>query len=901
VKALKWFAGRATGIRGRLLLILGMAGLAIIAASAAALVALLDTRSEVTEVMDRQLPAATAALVLARVGERLQDRTPALMAAQGAEARKEQTELVNRDLLSLAGETERLRRLTVSEDAGSGDIAMLAPRLADNLRQLACLLEERAGFDADLDRQRAALIALRERVQQILGPSILAVDQMIGEGESHGSGLFRRAARAQGPLLEAERLVGSALRELLIAAEASTVEDIRLSRQTFDREIHQLVTLLRQVPAGLRMGLQSAVDELALQSGEHGVFALHESALEAASQADRLVADSRQVAAALKGELDVLVGSTNEKIALAAEAMGDALFNNTLRFVAVSILVVLVATLLSYRVVVLDISDNLRAVTAAMQRLADGERDAQVPAMERRDEIGDLARVFNVFKENAFRMETLDRQLTEKSNLLLATFDNMNDGFTVFDEQRRLVAWNPRYLQLYGLSDSDIALGIPIERILAVLAKKGVRVYTSLAEEIPIQDLFSERWALTKDLEVRCPDGHRVELRRNPMPDSGFVTLHMDVSERRLMESQLRQAQKMEAVGQLTGGIAHDFNNILAAIVGNLTQLEMGVRDDPFLHERWQRAMGASDRAARQVERLLAFSRRQRLAPETVDVNELLGGMIDLLEYSLGENIALHTDLAPDLAAVRVDPGQLENALMNLAINARDAIEGKGQITFSTTRYGPDAVEIAVRDSGCGIASELLDRVFDPFFTTKAAGKGSGLGLSMVYGFVQQSGGSVAIDSAPGEGTTVRIRLPLADGHEQPVPASPDDDETQAEPRPGQGETILVVDDDRDLLEATADQLRSLGYRVLTAKDGGKALEALQQTPEIRLLYTDVVMPRPWDGQSLAREAVSRRPGLPILFTSAEAGELVDPAAVLLRKPVPIDLLARTVARLLDS
>ncbi len=897
-----WLNWRSAGIHRRLLLILGLTALAIGVASAVALMALLEIRRELSGVMDRELPASTAALVLARVGERLQDRTPALMAASGAEARRRQTELINLDLMSLASETERLSHLTTDDSLGMDTISRLASTLADNLRDLAALLETRAVFDTGLQRQRNRLIALRERVQQILGPSLLAVAEVISNPQPQDSGLFRRAATAQGPLLEVERLVGSAFGELVIAAEAATVDELDLARGAFERIGRQLQSLVPQIPSGLRAELGDAIAELAKQSADTGILALRQGELETIDRADRLVTASRGIATELKTHVDLLVRSANDHIARAASAMGDTILSNTLLFMAVSVTLVLLATLLSYRFVVRDISENLRAVTGAMQRLADGERDAQVPAMERQDEIGDLVRVFNVFKDNSFRMERLDRQLTEKSNLLLATFDNMNDGFTVFDPEDRLVAWNPRYLQLYGLSDKDIGYGSPLSQILQVLTDRGAKAFTNLGEEVPLGTLSAERSTVHRQFEVRCPGGQRVELRSNPMPKGGYVTIHTDVTERRAIENQLHQAQKMEAVGQLTGGLAHDFNNILAVILGNLTQMEAGIKHDPPLHEHWQRTMGAADRAARQVERLLAFSRRQRLEPETVDVNALLHGMIDLLEYSLGDGVALSTQLAPDLPAVRVDPGQLENALMNLALNACDAMHGNGRITFSTACKIPGAIEIAVGDTGYGIAPELLNRVFEPFFTTKAAGKGGGLGLSMVYGFVRQSGGEIGIESAPGQGTTLRIRLPVA-AQREPSTESVERRDPVARPLElrGDGELILVVDDDADLLELTAAQLRGLGYRVLTAGSGIEALEKLDSEPAIRLVYTDLVMPAPWDGIRLAREVLARRPELAILFTSGEVREVSDPPAELLRKPVPLDQLAASVRRLLDG
>jgi signal transduction histidine kinase len=343
----------------------------------------------------------------------------------------------------------------------------------------------------------------------------------------------------------------------------------------------------------------------------------------------------------------------------------------------------------------------------------------------------------------------------------------------------------------------DVGPGVSLEHLLERVAGTGAQAFTPLGEEVPVSALTGARDRLNREFQVRCTDGHRVELRSNPIPGGGFVTLHTDITERHAMEGQLRQAQKMEAVGQLTGGIAHDFNNILGAILGNLSVLEPAVRDQEETHECWRRAMGAVDRATRQVERLLAFSRRQHLAPEVVDPNALVEGMIDLLEYSLGSGVELHTKLAPDLPPLRVDPGQLENALMNLTINARDAMSGKGHISVNTTRIDADTVEIAVTDNGAGMAQEILERVLEPFFTTKPAGKGSsGLGLSMVYGFVHQSGGNLTIDSRPGQGTRVHILLPVATEATLP-PAKAEDSHDDGDigsgtNAPGDGQAILV-------------------------------------------------------------------------------------------------------------
>lgn len=893
------FSSISLSIKGRLLLILGLAALAIALASVAALAALAQARAQIDLVSRREIPAVELAQHLAQIGERLQDRMPALMMLKDGEARRGQMALIDADLQSLAREAGRLTVLHRSGIGPDADFSAPARDLAESLRSIASLSERLATLGEAGIAQRDAVIALRERVQQILGPSLLAVADVVGRDPPPAPAMFMRAALAQGTLQDVERLFGSAFGELLIAAEAATLEQIQASRQTFERVRDQLADRVPELPSGLQAELRSAIRDLGAQLEPTGLFALRAAELGALAEADRLEIANRRIASLLKARADALVLFANASIARAAAETGGTLLTNTFLLILASVAAVLTATWLSYRLVVRDVSFNLMAVTQAMRRLADGERDARIPAMDRRDEIGDLARVFNIFKNQAFRVETLDRQLTEKSNLLLATFDSMNDGFTVFDEQECLIAWNPRFLQLYGLADTDVGYGSPLGRIHGILAGKGARAFTTLGEPIPMDALASARRALNQQYEVRCPGGRMVELRSNPMPNGGFVTIHIEVSERRAMEHQLRQAQKMEAVGQLTGGIAHDFNNILAAILGNLSALEPGLRQDDALHERWRRAMGAADRAARQVERLLAFSRRQRLEPERVDINALVEGMMELLEYSLGERVRLDSCLAPELPPVRVDPGQLENALMNLAINARDAMSGEGRIRIETALRNGTDVEIRVADSGCGIPAELIDRVYEPFFTTKERGKGSGLGLSMVYGFVRQSGGDVLIESQMGQGTRVCIRLPGvldldgADPDQEPEAVSGE----RAIPAAAGEACILVVDDDPDLLAASVDQLRSLGYLALAAADGVQALDAIGSRPEIALLYTDVGLPAPWDGFSLAAEARARRPGLAVLFTSAQShpGRIAD--ADLLRKPVSLETLAERVGR----
>jgi signal transduction histidine kinase len=388
-------------------------------------------------------------------------------------------------------------------------------------------------------------------------------------------------------------------------------------------------------------------------------------------------------------------------------------------------------------------------------------------------------------------------------------------------------------------------------------------------------------------------------------------------AERKRLEEMLRQAQKMEAVGQLTGGLAHDFNNLLTIVIGNLELLLTECETDARAREMAEIALKASLRGAELTRQLLAFSRRQALETKEFDLNDLVAGTTELLRRTLGENIEVGLNLGADMWSALADPTQLEAALTNLAVNARDAMPKGGRLTVETANkcldsaYAAANVEITpgdyvmlgVSDTGSGIAAEILGKVFEPFFTTKESGRGTGLGLSMVYGFAKQSGGHVKIYSEVGQGTTVRLYLPRGTGDGKLPDASrieeAGDRATEA--------TILLVEDDADVRGVAVNLLTTLGYRVIEAGDGKTALELLGQDRSIDLLFTDVVMPGGISGRDLARKARTIRPALNILFTSgyaeaalAREGSITEYGAVL-SKPYLRQDLARKVREALAS
>jgi PAS domain S-box-containing protein len=416
--------------------------------------------------------------------------------------------------------------------------------------------------------------------------------------------------------------------------------------------------------------------------------------------------------------------------------------------------------------------------------------------------------------------------------------------------------------------------------------------------------------------------GRRVDWQVHCIPETsadgrvrGFFSLMHDLSEIKRLEARLVQAQKMEAVGQLTGGIAHDFNNLLGVVIGNLQLLERSMSDQPLQQRKVSTAMRAAMRGADLTRRLLAFARRQILEPEVVDLNRHLKGLDELLHRTLGESIEVRIERADELWLTRVDPGQIESAILNLAINARDAMPDGGTLTIATHNRVLDAVFcadhtdlepghyvcVSVSDTGAGIDTDTLKSVFEPFFTTKDHGKGTGLGLSMVLGFAKQSGGTATIESQVGKGTTVSILLPRCT-----EAMTRRDDTGMYRLMPGGRETILVVEDDADLRETSSAALHSLGYRIIQARNPEHALEVLSGDDAVDLLFTDIMMPGGMLGPTLAQRARELRPAINVLFTTGYANNhvLASGASVsnsdVLPKPFRTEDLAQRIRHLLD-
>ncbi|PPA78361.1 hybrid sensor histidine kinase/response regulator [Achromobacter spanius] len=381
----------------------------------------------------------------------------------------------------------------------------------------------------------------------------------------------------------------------------------------------------------------------------------------------------------------------------------------------------------------------------------------------------------------------------------------------------------------------------------------------------------------------------------------------------RQAEDTLRQSQKMEAVGQLAGGLAHDFNNLLMGIAGSLELISLRLAQQRLgeLERHIEVAQRGTERAAALTHRLLVFSRNQPLSPQAVDVNHLVRGMEDLIRRSVGPGIALDLACEPKLWAAWVDPHQFENALLNLCLNARDAMEGQGRLGIETAKVTlteqtsrerglpmGDYLRLTVTDTGCGMTPQTMQRIFEPFYTTKSPGQGTGLGLSMLYGFVRQSGGQVQVNSRPGQGTAMSLYFPRFDGALAPVEMSA----RLEPPRASTGATVLVAEDDVSVRAVVVETLSELGYAVIQANDGSSALRALSAPGQIDLLICDLGLPGRMDGRQVVDAGRMLRPGLKVLFITGSGSQtLAESGAPTLAKPFALDELARKVHALMGA
>ncbi|MFK3736986.1 response regulator [Massilia sp. TN1-12] len=509
---------------------------------------------------------------------------------------------------------------------------------------------------------------------------------------------------------------------------------------------------------------------------------------------------------------------------------------------------------------------------------------------------------------------TLEQQVSVRTAERDRIWRLSKDIMLVADFDARLVAVNPAFSAALGWREQDVVGTSFLDLVHPDDVQATLQQVGTLSGGGHVYR-FENRY--------RRKDGSYCTLAWTAVPDANFIhavgrDITADLQQAETMrrtEAALQQSQKMETIGKLTGGVAHDFNNLLQVISGNLQLLAPELAAMPDGRRRVENALASVQRGAKLASSLLAFARKQPLEPKVIRVSRLVMGMEDLLRRSLGEEIEIETVMSGGLWCTSIDVVQFENALLNLAINARDAMDGAGRLTIEVGNAMLDAaycaghpdvgpgqyVMIAVSDTGSGMPPEIMNRAFEPFFSTKAEGKGTGLGLSMVYGLVKQSGGHIKIYSEVGEGTTIKLYLPRADAAEDSYVA------LDTQPAVGGNETILVAEDDDAVRATVVEMLTGLGYRVLKAADAASALTVIDSGVHVDLLFTDVVMPGPLRSPELARKARERLPELAVLFTSGYTenaivhGGRLDRGVELIGKPYTKEHLARKIRHVLAN
>lgn len=776
----------------------------------------------------------------------------------------------------LHNDTELMRGLL-------GDIRRLSPGFGKQPGPAAKAGEQLAVIDdldaIDQDLARLLIVSGRQRqLKEELGELRVANDR-IGDSIARDKSVIAQRAPT---LLEIWARTAGALQAANAAELGSAESDnealwLRVRERGEDRRQPALADALQRLDGGAR-----------------SVFAVRRAFLSSEAQTGYLVTLLRGHADHLSGKsaryverLRQIASERSDKVRKVAVSSQSGLLLLAVAGVAVALLGVAYASRILHK---------LQAMTRVMARLAKGITSDRMPSTHRPDEIGELARAFEVFRTNLIEKEQLTQGLESQRRLQESVLNSMNDGVSVHDTHGSLIAWNPTFATLLGIDPGALHAGLSLATLRQAMYQPAR--WRQVSRETATRTSDGARIAASAELHLR--DQRTLEFHCQPLPDGGWVAVCRDLTSRRAVEAELRQAQKMDVLGQLTGGVAHDFNNFLVAILGNLELLLPRLDGQQDAQTMAERARRAAERASRLTRRLLAFARRQPLQAERVSVRAMLAEMLDLVEYSAGQRVAVVLEPAAEPMWVHVDRGQLENAVLNLALNSAAAMPGGGTLALAARREpaadgaaAPHAIVLSVTDTGCGIAPVLLDKVIEPFFTTKAAGEGSGLGLSSVYGFVRQSGGDLRIHSEVGHGTRVELWLPeSAPPERRGAPA-----DTAAAPVVGQaGARVLVVDDDPEVRDTALSQFAALGARADAVATGDAALRWLAEHGPVTLVLSDISLGAGGSGIAFAARLAERWPAQRVALTSGLPPEIhqthPDWRADLPFVPKPFDLAA---------
>ncbi len=732
--------------------------------------------------------------------------------------------------------------------------------LAEGVAQLAAIAPYTAGSGRPFQLQTES-----ERIHR-------RILELRGVADSLTDSVFQRDIddRLDDLQITLEELV-ALVREELYLREDSLAQQFRIRKLSPSDDVASvnsqqgliwLLQLLESpslVPENMVKSLNLSAQSGQVSSITYDLLMAHRRLTQIQERKNYLLISIRAKSEQLSQQVSNFVGGLQKKVSRQRQEVSALVTRGQSWIIGISVFLLLGLTrlyLYSQRM-----TKDLGVVTNDMEQLSLVRVDSKRTAIRRHDEIGTLADTFEVFRRDALRRLEVTAELSEQKRLLETIFDNMNDGLSVFSAKGTLVAWNSGYQKLFDLSDDDLSVGMPIDDVQHLINRGQHKNLNLENQQVHMDEVNVTRHLRFQSFERHFDSGKIVEFRSKPMPEGGFVTLYTDLTERKSVESQLRQAQKMEMLGQLTGGVAHDFNNLLAAIMGNLQMLSDSQPQTSDQARYIERALVVSEKSSNLVQRLLAFSRRQQLFPVTIGVDDLIEGMLDLVEYSVGTHIHVESDLqCPNIMSL-IDPSQLENALLNLSLNSASAMPDGGRLFFSTTLCTlPDnevpAIRIQVEDSGEGISEGVIGRIFEPFFTTKPVGKGSGLGLSMIYGFVKQSGGEIKVTSGKGKWTRVCLFLP-----QQIVPTEAlSDDKKIPQDNETQQETILLpecsvvwlVEDDEEVCRVMREQLEKMGFMVQHFDRAEAVIDALNNALIPDAIVSDVNLAGTMSGVELA-------------------------------------------------
>ncbi len=748
----------------------------------------------------------------------------------------------------LHGETlaEVERALTLSGQAA--ELATHAPylltldspfRIAQEGQKAVVLVDSLvSGLDADAplrDVLKDSRAAVSDLVREIslrvnLRDRALRLNAELASAERRFAGLS-----AQPEVSIAERQYWLALQRIAAALLGAGRAENLIGVGEFQREYTRLVSRLGQQTTTEREPELSRLQSIA--DGVDGLFELRRLELARQIGAEAALVRIRRGAASVtahaattSAEAQAIIAAeratTTTAIALAKSALLTVVLSSTALALAAALYVSG------------HVTANLRAISDAMMRLAAGDRQTRLPRGEGQgDEIGKLFHAFRNFRANALRLDRSHRQMTQRTALFENMMAGISDGVAILSDQGQIVAQNGRLAEILHLDPAKLA-GRP--RLSDLIDEAGWQTGETPAEP-----------------GLWHPAGHHAELRESALPGGGAVVLVSDATERRHLEDRLRHIQRIEALGKVSGEVAHDFGNILSTISGSLHLMDNAPPERQAVLR--QTIASAVELGSSLTGRLLAFARRQHLEPELVDLPDLIEGIVDLIGFALVDGAELVIKSTRDPLPVKVDPGQLESAVLNLCLNASQAIEGKGRVTLSVLREEDQAV-IEVADTGIGMPPEVLAHAMEPFFTARADGTGTGLGLAMVYGFIRQSGGDIAISSTQGEGTVVRVTLPLHDGAAL-APTS-------------LGRVLLVEDDPNDRKEAIK-LLSPLCDDLLSANDTEVALQKLRDGP-FDLIVTDLNLNGRIEGWRIAETALGLWPETSAIVVSGHL-PAIDP------------------------